>query len=94
MYKSRNYTMKSKELDIDLWDRIVLRHISREGYKTMSRVLKVSKSTVISIIGKLKKYRTTQTLPRPGHPTKLSNWARNTSVREVNKNPMNTQAEL
>jgi hypothetical protein len=50
-----------------------MRHISGEGYETISRVLKVSKSTVVSIIGKLKKYRTTQTLPRAGHLTKLSN---------------------
>jgi hypothetical protein len=50
--------MKSKELSIDLSDRILMRHISREGYKTISRVLKVSKSPVVSIIGKLKKYGT------------------------------------
>ena len=46
--------------------------ISGEGYKTISRVLKVSKNTVVSIIRKLKKYGTTLTLPRAGLPTKLS----------------------
>ena len=34
------------------------------------------------------------TLPRPGHPTKLSNWARRTLVKEVTKNPMTTLTEL
>jgi hypothetical protein len=56
----------------------------------------VSKSTVVSIIGKLKQYGTTQTLPRAGHPTKLSNRkrTRRTLVREVTKNQMTTLTEL
>ena len=86
--------MKSKELSVDLRDKIVMRLISGEGYKTISRVLKVSKSTVVSIIGKLIKYGTTQTLSRAGHPTKLSNQARRPLVREVTKNPMTTLTEL
>ena len=36
----------------------------------------------------------TQTLPRAVHLTKLSNWARRTLVREVNKNPMTTLTEV
>ena len=43
--------------------KIVMRNISGEGYKTISSVLNFSNSTVVSIIGKLKKYGTTQTLP-------------------------------
>ena len=35
--------------------RCVMRHVYGEGYKTISRVLKVSKSTVVSFIWKLKK---------------------------------------
>jgi hypothetical protein len=50
-------------------------------------VLTVSKSTVVSIIGKLKKYGTCR-------PTKLSSWARRTLVREANKNQMTTLTEL
>jgi transposase len=57
-------------------------------------VLKVSKSSVVSIIGKLKKYGTTQTLPRAGRPTKLSSWARRTLVRDVTKNAMTPLTEL
>ena len=33
-------------------------------------------------------------LSKSGHPTKLSNWARRTLVREVTKNPMTTLREL
>ena len=41
-----------------------------------------------------KEFGTTQTLPRVGCLTKLSNWARRTWVREVTKNPLTTQTEL
>jgi Mn-dependent DtxR family transcriptional regulator len=61
-----------------------MRHISGEGYKTISRVLKVSKSTVVSIIGKLQTYGNTN----------LSNRARRTLVREGIMNPMTTLTEL
>ena len=80
--------MKSKELSVELHDRIVRRYRYGEGYKTISRVFKVPKNTVSSIIRKWKEYGTTQTLPRAGRPTKLSNRARRTLVREVTKNPM------
>ena len=56
--------MKSNKLSVDLRGIIVRRHRSGEGYKTISRVLKVPKSTVSSIIRKWKEYGTTQTLPR------------------------------
>ena len=64
------------------------------GYKTISGVLKVPKSTVSFIIRKWKEYGTTQTLPRAGRPTKLSKWTRRTLVREVTKNTMTTLTEL
>jgi len=63
------------------------------GYKTISGVLKVPKSTVSFIIRKWKEYGTTQTLPRADRPTKMSNWARRTLIREVTNNPMNTLTE-
>ena len=85
--------MKSKELSVELRDGMARRHRSGEGYKTISRVLKVPKSTVNSIIRKGKEYETTQTLPRAGRPTKLSNRARRILVREVTKNQMTTLTE-
>ena len=56
--------------------------------------LKVPKNTVASIILKWKKFGTIKTLPRAGHPAKLSNWGRRVLVREVTKNPMVTLTEL
>ncbi|KAG2457768.1 TC1A transposase, partial [Polypterus senegalus] len=86
--------MKSKELSVDLRDRIVSRHKSGEGYRKISAALKVPMSTVASIIRKWKKFKTTRTLPRAGRPSKLSNRGRRALVREVTKNPMVTLSEL
>ncbi|KAG2458113.1 TCB1 transposase, partial [Polypterus senegalus] len=77
--------MKSKELSVDLRDRIVSRHKSGEGYRKISAALKVPMSTVASIICKWKKFETTRTLPRAGRPSKLSDWGRRALVREVSK---------
>uniref|UniRef100_A0AAZ3SVA3 Sleeping Beauty transposase HTH domain-containing protein n=1 Tax=Oncorhynchus tshawytscha TaxID=74940 RepID=A0AAZ3SVA3_ONCTS len=82
--------MRSNELSIEIRDRIVSRHRSGEGYQNISATLKVPKKTVAYIILKLKKLGTTKTLPRAGHPAKLSNWGRRALVREVTKNPMVT----
>jgi hypothetical protein len=60
----------------------------------MSAALKVPKNTVASIILKRKKFGITKTLPRAGHPAKLSNRGRRDIVREVTKNPMVTLTEL
>ncbi|KAG2468130.1 TCB1 transposase, partial [Polypterus senegalus] len=86
--------MKSKELSVDLRDRIVSRHKSGEGYRKMSAALKIPMSTVASIIRKWKKFDTTRTLPRAGQPSKLSDWGRRALVREVAKNPVVTLSEL
>ncbi len=70
------------------------RHRSGQGYKNISAALKVPKSTVASIILKWKTFGTTRTLPRAGHPAKLSYRGRRALVREVKKNPKITVAEL
>jgi hypothetical protein len=80
--------MRSKELSVELRDRIVSRHRSGEGYQ------KVPKSTVASIILTWKKFGTTKNFPRAGHLAKLSNRGRRTLVREVTKNPMVTLTDL
>ena len=86
--------MKSKELSVELRDIIFRRQRSGEGDKTISRVLKVTKSTVSSIIRKWKEKGTNQTLPRAGCLTKLSNQARMILLSQVTKNPMTTLTEL
>ena len=85
---------QDKELSLEHRDKIVMSHISGEGYKTIYRVLKVSKRTMVSIVGKWTKYGTTQTLPRAGRLTKRNNRARRALVREVNNNPMTTVTEI
>ncbi|XP_051273026.1 uncharacterized protein LOC127373008 [Dicentrarchus labrax] len=87
-------SMKSKELSVDLQDRIVSRHRSREGYRKCSAALKVPMSTVASIIRKWKKFGPTRTLPRAGRPFKLSDRGRRALVREVTNNLMVTLTEL
>uniref|UniRef100_A0A674AB71 Zinc finger protein 250-like n=1 Tax=Salmo trutta TaxID=8032 RepID=A0A674AB71_SALTR len=71
--QSKNQAMRSKELSVELRDRIVSRHRSGEGYQKISAALNVPKNTVASIILKWKKFGTTKTLPRAGRPAKLSN---------------------
>jgi hypothetical protein len=80
--------MRSKELSVELRDRIVSRHRSGERYQNISAALKVPKNTLASIILKWKKFGTTKTLPRAGRPGKLSNRGRRALVKEVTKNPM------
>jgi hypothetical protein len=60
----------------------------------MSAALKVPKNTAASIILKWKKFETTKSPPRAGHPAKLSNQGRRLLVREVTKKPMVTLTEL
>jgi hypothetical protein len=49
--------MRSKELSIELQNRIVLRHRSGEGHQNVSAALKVPKNIVASIILKWKTFR-------------------------------------
>ncbi|XP_061087785.1 uncharacterized protein LOC133122096 isoform X2 [Conger conger] len=90
----RQTSKKSKELPVKLRDKIVQRHISGDGYKKISRSLNISSSTVESIIRKWKVHRTTETLPRSGCPSKLSNQARNRLVSEATVRPTVTLKEL
>ena len=87
MSEQKPKAMMSKELCVELHDRIVSRHRSGEEYHNMSAALKVPKNTVFSIILKWKMFRTTKT-------AKLSNQGRRTLVREVTKNLMVTLAEF
>uniref|UniRef100_A0AAZ3QD48 Transposase Tc1-like domain-containing protein n=1 Tax=Oncorhynchus tshawytscha TaxID=74940 RepID=A0AAZ3QD48_ONCTS len=94
MSEQKPRTMSSKELSVQLRDRIVSRHRSGEGYQKNSAALKIPKNTVASIILKWKKVGITKTLPRAGFPAKLSNRGRRALFREVTKNPMVCLTEL
>jgi hypothetical protein len=89
--QSKTQDMRSKELSIELRDRIVSRHRSGKGYQIMSAALKVPKNTVAFIILKWKKFGTTKTLPSAGLLAKLSNRGRMALVREVTNNLMVTK---
>ena len=89
--QSKNQAMRSKELPVELRDRIVSRHRSGEGYLNSFAALKVPKNTVVS---KWKKFGTTKTLPRADHLAKLSNRGRRALGREVTKNLMVTLPDL
>ena len=86
--------MGSKELSVELRDRIVSRLRSGEGYQNIAAALKVLKNTVASIIPKWKKFGNTKTLPRAGRLAKPCNQGRRALVREVTKNLMVTLIEL
>ena len=88
--QSKNQAMRLKELSVELRDRLR----SWEDYQKIATALKVPKNTVASIILTWKKFGTTKTLPRAGHPAKLSNWWRRALVRKVSKNTMVTMTEL
>ena len=81
-------------MSVELRDRIVSRHRSGEEYQNIFAALKVPKNTMAAIILKWKKFGTTKTLPRAGHPSKLNNRGKRALVREVTKNPMITLTEL
>ena len=68
--QSKNQAIRSKELSVELRDRIVSSHRSREGYRKMSAALKVPKNTVASIIFKWMMFGTPKTQPRA-----WPNWA-------------------
>ena len=70
------------------------RQRSGEGHKTISRVLKVPKSTVSSIIRKWKECGTSQTLPGAGSPTKLGKPGKKDLGQDMTNNPMTTPTEL
>ena len=84
----------SKELSVEIRDRILSMHRYGEGYQNISAALKVPKNTVAFIILKWRTFGTTKTLSRVGSLAKLSNQGRRALVNEVSKNPMVTLTEL
>ena len=92
--REKTKAIRSKELSVELRDRIVLSYRSGEGYQKVYAALKVPKNTVASIILKWKKFGTNKTLPRAGRPAKLNNRGRRAFVREVTKNLLVTLTEL
>uniref|UniRef100_A0AAZ3RXF3 Transposase Tc1-like domain-containing protein n=1 Tax=Oncorhynchus tshawytscha TaxID=74940 RepID=A0AAZ3RXF3_ONCTS len=84
--------MRSKELSVELRDRIVSK--AQIWGRVISASLKVPKNTEASIILKWKTFGTINILPRAGRPANQGNWGRRALVRKVTKNLKVTLAEL
>uniref|UniRef100_A0A3B3R2T1 Tc1-like transposase DDE domain-containing protein n=1 Tax=Paramormyrops kingsleyae TaxID=1676925 RepID=A0A3B3R2T1_9TELE len=78
---------RRKVLSEDLRSRIVDLHEAGKGYKSISKSLDVHVSTVRQTVYKWKKFSTVATLPRRGHPVKMTARAQRRMLNEVKKNP-------
>uniref|UniRef100_A0A8C4XF57 Arginase n=1 Tax=Erpetoichthys calabaricus TaxID=27687 RepID=A0A8C4XF57_ERPCA len=67
---------------------------SGKGYKAISKVLGLQRTTVRAIIHKWQKHGTVVNLPRSGRPTKITPRAQRRLIREVTKDPRTTSKEL
>lgn len=85
---------RSKETPEDVRMSVVNAHQSGEGYKTIAKRFGIHRSTVRQIVYKWKKFKTTETLPRSGRPTKLSQRAIRKIIQHVQKNPKTTSKDL
>ncbi len=85
---------QTMEISEDLRKRVVVAHQARKGYKDISKVFELHKSTVRQIVYKWRKLRTTVTLPRSGWPTIITLKARLVIVHEVAKKPRVTSKQL
>ena len=86
--------MKPKELSTQVMDKVVKKYRSGLGYKKVSETLNIPRSTIKSIIKKLKEYGTTTNLPREGRPPKLMYQARRALITDATKRPKLTLEEL
>ena len=93
-FHSKDSTMSTKELSKDLWDKVVERHRSWDGYKNTSKALSIPWSTVKRIIKKCKAYSTTKTLQRSGCPFKLDDQSWRRLIREGTNNLVETYPNL
>uniref|UniRef100_A0AAY5L6C3 Transposase Tc1-like domain-containing protein n=1 Tax=Esox lucius TaxID=8010 RepID=A0AAY5L6C3_ESOLU len=73
---------------------IAERYQSGEEYKIISKALDIPWNTVKTVIIKWRKYGTTETLPRAGHPSKIDEKTRRKLVREASKSPTAILKEL
>ncbi|KAK3540302.1 hypothetical protein QTP70_029601, partial [Hemibagrus guttatus] len=67
---------------------------SGKGYKAISKVLGLSRTTVRAIIYNWRKHGTVENLPRSGRPRKITPRAQRQLIQEVTKDPTTTSKEL
>ena len=85
---------RTKEISEDLILRMVALHKAGKGYKSISKSLDVHQSTVRPIVYNWKKFSTVATLPRNGHPAKMTARAQHRMLNEVKKNPSVSAEDL
>ena len=81
---------RTKEISEDLRLRIVALLKAGKGYKSISK----SQSMVRQIVYKWRKFSTVATLPRSGHPAKMTARAHRRMLNEVKKNPRGSAKDL
>ncbi|KAI4874848.1 hypothetical protein NFI96_010395 [Prochilodus magdalenae] len=92
---SNLYNMgKTKELSIDVRDKIIDLHKAGMGYRTSSKTLGEKETTVGAIVRKWKKYKMTVNRPRSGAPCKISPRGVSLIMRKVRNQPKTTRGEL
>lgn len=86
---------KTRELSVDLRQKIIDLHKKGKGYRIISKELELSLSTVGNIV---RKYKTSNNavanLPRSGRPRKLTNGNARWISRKVQKNAFVTRGEI
>ncbi len=85
---------KTKELSMDVRDKIVDLHKAGMGYKTIAKQLGEKVTTVGAIIRKWKKHKITVNLPRSGAPCKISPRGVSMIMRTVRNQPRTTRQDL
>lgn len=85
---------KTKELSVDLREKIVDLHKTGMGYKTISKKLGVKVTTVGAIVRKYKTHNMIINRPRSGAPNKISPRGVSRIMRTVRNRPNTTRAEL
>ena len=84
----------TKEISEDLRLRIDDLHKAGKCYKSISKSHDVHQSTVRQIVYKWRKFSTVATLPRSGHPAKMTARAQLRMLNEVKKNPRVSAKDL
>ncbi len=85
---------RSNELPEEFKEKVIFYHKAGKGYKSISKIMGLHKSTIRSIICKWKMLGTVMNLPRSGRPPKISPRAQCKIIQEVAKNPEITSKEL
>lgn len=86
--------VRSGEISEDIKEKIISYHKSGKGYKSISKITGLHKSTIGSIICKWKTLGTVMNLPRSGRPPKISTKVKRKIIKEVTKKPEITPKEL